>query len=236
MSVPHQRILAALALLLATTGAAPAREGRLYTPGAFDRLEVDGTAQVRVSQGDRDQVFVGGDEDAQRSVELQLKDNRLVLQPGGAWKFWKKGRIQVEVQMRQLREITLSGASDIQVVGPVKSERLGVSISGAGTVRFDDLNAQALRFDISGAGDAQLAGQVGELALNVSGKGKVLAEQLRATRAHVAISGVANAQLWVTDRLSVSIDGVGSVDYWGRPEVTRSASGLGSVHSLGDKH
>jgi hypothetical protein len=235
MNIPYQRFLAALAFLLATTGVAPAAEGRLYTPGAFDRLEVDGTAQVRLSQGDRDQIFVAGDEDAQRSVDMQLHDNRLVLQPGGAWKFWKKGRIQVEVQMRQLREITLSGASDIQVVGPVKSERLGVSISGAGTLRFDNLNAQALRFDISGAGDAQLAGQVGELALNVSGKGKLIAEQLRAARAQVEISGVANAQLWVTDRLTVSIAGVGSVDYWGRPEVTRSTSGLGSVHSLGDK-
>jgi len=235
MSVPHQRILAALALLLATTGAAPAREGRLYTPGAFDRLEVDGTAQVRVSQGDRDQVFVGGDEDAQRSVELQLKDNRLVLQPGGAWKFWKKGRIQVEVQMRQLRQITLSGATDLQAAGPIRSERLGIAISGAGTVRFDDLNAGALRFDISGAGDAQLAGQVGELALNVSGKGRLMGERMRAARAQVAISGVGNAQLWVTDRLAVSIAGVGTVGYWGRPEVTRSTSGLGSVNSLGDK-
>ena len=235
MNIPHRRFLAALALLLVTAAASPAPEGRLYTPGAFDRLEVDGTAQVRLTQGDRDQVFVAGDEDAQSSVDLQLKDNRLVLQPGGAWKFWKKGRVQVEVQMRQIREITLSGASDIQVVGPIKSERLGVSISGAGTVRFDDLNAQALRFDISGAGDGQLAGQVGELALNVSGKGKLLADLFSSARAHVAISGVANAQLWVTDRLAVSIAGVGSVDYWGRPEVTRSTSGLGSVHSLGDK-
>jgi hypothetical protein len=235
MNISYQRVLAALALLLATAGAAQAEEGRLYTPGAFDRLEVDGTAQVRLSQGDRDQVFVAGDDDAQRSVDVELNDNRLVLRPSGAWKFWKKGRIQVEVQMRQLRQITLSGASDIQAVGPIKSERLGVAISGAGTVRFDDLNAGALHFDISGAGDAQLAGQVGELALNVSGKGKLMAEQMRAARAQVAISGVGNAQLWVTDRLAVRIAGVGSVNYWGRPEVTRSTSGLGSVNSLGDK-
>jgi hypothetical protein len=232
----HIPFVALLAIVLAATGAmAQTREGKLYAPGAFDRLEVDGSAQVTLSQGEHDQVFVVGDGDAQRAVDIELVSNRLVLRPAGAWKFWSKNRIQVDVQMRRLKELTLSGASDVHVAGPIKTERLTVGISGAGTVRFDDLSAGALKFDISGAGDGQLAGKVGELDLSVSGKGKLLAEQLRAARAEVSISGVGNAHLWVTDDLRVNISGVGRVDYWGRPEVARSTSGLGSVKSLGDK-
>ena len=230
------RCLALLALVLGAAGApAQTPEGKLYTPGAFNRLEIDGSAKVRLTQGERDHVFIVGDSDAQQSVELELRDNRLSIHPAGNWKFWKNTRLQIDVQMRQVNLVNLSGASDLHAPGPIKTENLKIEISGAGLARFDDLNAASLKFDISGAGDGQLAGQVGDLVLNVSGKGKLLAEQLRAARAKVSISGVGNANLWVTDDLRVGISGVGTVDYWGQPQVKRSTSGLGSVNGHGDK-
>ena len=119
--------------------------------------------------------------------------------------------------------------------GPVRSPMLSVSIAGAGTARFDDLNADVLRFDISGAGEGQLTGQVQSLSLGVSGKGKVTADQLRVGTASVSISGVANAELWVTDTLRVDISGAGHVGYWGQPKVRQSISGLGSVDPRGEK-
>jgi len=102
-------------------------------------------------------------------------------------------------------------------------------------VRFDRLIADQLRFYISGAGDGQLAGQVADLRLGVSGKGKIQADQLRAARAVVHISGVGNAQLWVTEALKVSVSGVGTIDYWGNPQVSRSSSGLATINARGDK-
>ncbi|MET0518320.1 MAG: head GIN domain-containing protein [Burkholderiaceae bacterium] len=239
--------LPALALLLGAALAGPALaqaqveaqvqrpEGRIYAPGAFDRLEISGSATITLRQGEHDQVFIAGDAQMQKSVEVELDERRLTIKPAGSWKFWTSSRLQIEVQMRQISQLTLSGASDLNAPGPIKADRLGISISGAGLARLDDLNAGQLRFDISGAGDGRLAGQAGELNLSVSGKGKLLAEQLKAARATVSISGVGNANVWVTDQLRVSISGIGSVDYWGQPELRRSTSGLGSVNARGDK-
>jgi hypothetical protein len=230
------RFVSVFALAIAASAAfAQAPEGKVYTLGPFDRLEVDGTARITLTQGERDQVFVAGDAAVQRGVEVQVTNHRLHIQSGGGWKFWNSDRLQIEVQVRQLSQLVLSGNGDVMAAGPFRSDQLAVSISGAGSVRFDRLTAGRLKFDISGAGDAQLAGQVNELALSVSGKGKLLAEQLRAGSASVSISGVGNANVWVTDTLKVSISGVGTVDYWGQPEVRRSVSGLGSVNALGDK-
>jgi hypothetical protein len=229
--------LALAALVLATaTAFAQTPEGKLYTPGAFDRLEIDGSARVTLRQGERDQVFIGGDADVQRGVDVAVIGNRLQIHPSGGWKFWKDAKLQVDVQVRELRQIDLSGATDLHAPGPLKTDRLVVRISGAGNARFDALDAGQLKFDISGAGDGQLAGQVQELGLNVSGKGKLLADQLRAARANVSISGVGNAKLWVTEKLRINVSGVGSVDYWGQPDVQRSTSGLSSINGLGDKH
>ena len=126
--------------------------------------------------------------------------------------------------------------ADGKVYTPGPFEQLAISISGAGLVRFDDLKVDQLRFEVSGAGDGQLAGRVDELKLSISGKGKVQAEQLRAGVAIVGISGVANARLWVIDELRLGITGVGHVDYWGEPAVVkRSTSGLASINNLGPK-
>ena len=228
--------LLTLALFTLAANAAPTPpEGRLYAPGAFDRLEVDGSAVIKLTQGERDQVFISGDDDVQREVEVELWKGRLHISPTGGWKFWNSGRLQIDVQMRQLSRITLSGNSDLHAAGPIKSDQLTISISGAGLARFDELSAGMLRFDISGSGDGQLAGQANQLSLSVSGKGKLQAEQLRTANATVSISGVGHAHLWVTDVLRVSVSGVGNVDYWGQPTVRRSVSGVGTVTSRGDK-
>lgn len=225
----------ALLPLLFATSAALAQQGKVYTLGAFDRIVLDGAVELRLSQGDRDQVVVAGDTDAQEAVEVHVGGNRLVIQDAGSWRFWNKSRPKVDVQVNELRELVISGASDVYATGPFKSERLTVHISGSGLVRFDALNAGELRFFISGAGDGQLAGQAADMRLTVSGKGKVQADQLRATRAFVQISGVGSAQLWVTDNLRVSVSGVGTIDYWGSPEVSRSSSGLATINARGDK-
>jgi hypothetical protein len=211
-------------------------EGRLYAPGPFSSIQVDGSGQVRVVQGDRDEVFVPGDDATQEAVDIHRSGSRLMLTLPGGWKFWRDSRTLVEVRVRELHGVTLAGSADVLAPGPIATPELAVSVSGAGLARFDDLHADALRFDISGAGDGQLAGQVGRLRLSVSGKGKVLANDLRVQAADVSISGVANASLWVVDSLRVGISGAGHVGYWGQPQVSQRISGFGGVEALGDKH
>jgi hypothetical protein len=97
------------------------------------------------------------------------------------------------------------------------------------------LQVGKLNFEISGAGEGQLAGKADQLRLSVSGKGKIGAEQLRTGSADVSISGVGNASLWTVGDLRVQISGAGHVDYWGQPSVKKSISGFGSVDARGDK-
>ena len=108
--------------------------------------------------------------------------------------------------------------------GPVQADQLKLSISGAGSVRFDQLQAQQLQFDISGAGEGTLSGQANELMLRVSGKGRLQADQLKTQTAKVHISGIGNATLWVTDKLGASISGIGGVDYYGQPRKCSATS------------
>ena len=215
---------------------AQAPEGKVYALGSFDDVVLDGAGQVRLVQADRDEVFVAGDAQAQEDVEIHVRNGRLVIDLPGSWKFWNNGNgAQVEVRVRQLRRLTLSGANDVIAAGPLSGDQLTVNMAGSGVARFDQLQVSRLNFEISGAGEGQLAGKVDQLRLSVSGKGKIGAEQLRSDAASVSISGVGNAVLWVMRTLSVQISGAGHVDYWGQPTVRKSISGFGSVEARGDK-
>lgn len=211
-------------------------EGKVYAPGPFDSLTVDGAGQVRIVQADRDEVFVPGDENAQDSVDVELKGNRMRIDLPGGWKFWKGGNgALVEVRVRHLNKLTLSGSNDVIAPGPITGDQLTIGMAGSGLARFDQLQVGRLNFEISGAGEGQLMGKVDQLRLNVSGKGKIGAEQLRTSSADVSISGVGNASLWTVGDLRVQISGAGHVDYWGQPKVQKSISGFGSVDAKGDK-
>jgi hypothetical protein len=224
--------LSALALAAALAGAgARGDEGRLYTPGPFDRLEIDGSGQVRLVQGERDEVFVAGSPQTQAGVEVERTGNRVRVSLPGAWKFWDNGKAQVEVRMKNVSRITMAGAGDLVAPGPIRSAQLTIDISGAGLARFDDLRADKLDFVISGSGEGQLAGHVDQLQLSVSGRGKVTAPQLQVGNASVSISGVGNADLWVADSLRVDISGAGHVTYAGQPKIRQSISGMGSVEA-----
>lgn len=213
----------------------PAEPGRVYAPGPFDRLELGGAARVTLYQGEHDRAFIAGDEDVQKSVEVELSNRQLVIRQVGGWKFWHSTRINVQVEMRQLRQITLSGASDLHAPAPLRVDQLRLNISGAGMARLDQVQAQHLVFDVSGAGEGQLGGRADELLVRISGKGKVMADQLKAQHARVSVSGIGNVTLWVVEDLAANISGVGSIDYFGQPQVQRSVSGMGSISGRGDK-
>ena len=227
--------MAAALALLPHAARAEEPEGRVYAPGPFERLEIAGSAQLRLVQGARDQVFIVGDAELQKSVSVELQHDKLLIRPSGSWKFWNGQRLQVDVSMRNLRQLVISGAADLRAAEPLRLQHLAIHISGDGQVRLDDLVAEQLSFGISGSGEGLLKGQVQELNLQVTGKGKLLADQLRAGQAGVAISGIGQARLWVTEELRVSVAGIGTVEYWGSPEVKRRTSGLARVNALGEK-
>lgn len=226
--------ITALALALLPAWAAEP-VGKRYEPGAFDSLQLAGSAQVRFRQGERDEVLVEGDEAAQRSVELRLSGTRLTVNTVGGWSAFTRPRPQLLVMARQLRELGISGASDFVAPDPVQMAELRVQISGSGLARFDQIKVGELRFGVSGAGDGHFAGQAERLRVSISGRGDLQAEQLAARQVELSISGLGKARLWALQQLDVNTSGISTVDYWGSPQLNRRSSGIATLNALGAK-
>jgi hypothetical protein len=233
--VKRRTLLGFLGLLAGRPVAAQASkaEGRTYTPGRFDAIEINGSATVTFVQGTVDQVFIEGGDEVQRAVLLEVQNGNLRLNPSGSWKFWDARRLRIEVTARELARVSISGAADFTAAQPVRTERLSVSISGAGAVRFDQVDAGTLNFQVSGSGDGQVAGAARELVLRISGRSEFRGEALKAERARVSISGVGDVKVWAVQELDISVAGIGKVDYWGAPTVRRHTSGAATINERG---
>lgn len=213
----------------------PAVEGRSYAPGEFDTIEISGAAHVRFRQGESESVFVEGDEAAQKALTLEVRSGQLYIRPAGSWKFWNTRRINVNVTARDLKRVNISGAADLLATLPVALGRLQISISGSGVARFDQLKAEQLNFHVSGSGDGQMAGQVDQLEVRVSGRSDFRGAELMAQRARVRVSGLADVKVWAVQELAVTVSGVGTVDYYGSPVVQRNTSGIARLNARGAK-
>jgi hypothetical protein len=227
--------VASLALPARAQTAPHTGPGQLYELGAFEGVEIGGSADVRYVQGDVDQVWVAGSPEVQRTVSLDVQGGVLRVRTQGSWRFWTPTRLQVQITSRKLARLAILGAADVTAAGPVQGGKLSVHISGAGLARLDKLNVDQLVFSVSGAGDGQVAGLVRDLSVTVSGKAEFRGEQLQATRARVVISGIGDVKVWAVEDLQVSVSGIGQVEYWGTPRVRLSNSGPGSVTPRGPK-
>lgn len=226
------------ALLLFACVSAPswAQSGqRVFPTEPFDTIEISGSADVRFTQGPTDQVMVRGGDDAMRDKVFEVRDRKLRIGLSGAWRFWDADKLRIEVQARDLTRVTISGAGDFRASNAVRVAQLAVVISGAGSVRFDQLNADTLSFQISGAGDGHVAGSTKDLSLKMSGKGEFRGDDLRAERADVSVSGVGEARVWVVQDLRIAVTGAAEIDYWGTPTVKRSVSGAAQINERGSK-
>ena len=233
---PHRRLLlAALAAAWAPLASAQGPERGATVAGSFDAIDIAGSAVVRIVQGDADQAVVEGGDDAKAATDLSISRGTLHISPNGDWKFWNTKRVAVTVTLRSLRRLSVSGAADVTAPGPLRASSLTVDISGAGLARFDQLQADELRFSVSGQGDGQVAGTAERLRVRISGHSEFKGENLKSRVADVSVSGVGELKLWVTQELAVSISGVGTVDYWGSPTVKRSVAGVGTLNDRGPK-
>ena len=204
-------------------------------PGAFDSIEISGSADVRFTQGPTDLVIVRGDEEVQRAIVLDVRNGSLRIDQGGAWRFWDANRVRIEVQARDLARVSISGAGDFVAPAPVRADKIMVSISGAGSARFERLDARKISFQIAGKGDGQVAGTTRELVVKISGHGEFRGENLRSDLCEVQVSGVGNARIWTVEQLRLAVAGVGKIDYWGTPQVERRISGAATINDRGAK-
>jgi len=207
-----------------------------YKGEPFTKLQLRINADVILSQGNDCSVKIEAPADIAEEIVTEIEDGTLTIKYKRklSWNkiknLLKNNKILFYVTMEEIEGLAISGSGDIVAKSGVKSEDLGLKISGSGNISLKELKAGELGIGISGSGDIKIGdGEAEEIMVSISGSGDVDADSFGAEEAGVKISGSGNCQIGNVDELSVLIAGSGDVRYRGDAEISKKISGSGSV-------
>lgn len=178
--------------------------------GRITAIQVEGSINVRVQQGDSTQLSVKDYENLLLYLDTRIVGTTLVVEYRDAWVRHTAGEITLVVP--QLSDITIEGSSDVSTIG---------------NFNFEDLS-----INISGSGSAFLAGTAKNTHIKISGSGDIRAFEMPTDNSKIIISGSGAAQLNVKKQLDINISGSGDLIYKGDPSVSSRISGSGKVRKF----
>lgn len=180
----------------------------------FDRIVINGHADVSFTQSDAYEVTVRTQENILEWLDYKVDGTTLVIEAKDKREI-RAEKYDLVIQAPALKKLVVNGASDFNV-GSLRSEDdLDIEINGAGDLDFDRIQCNSLTLEVNGAADANLTSisVLKDLKVEVNGAGDV------------KVTG--NAQ-----SASFSVNGAGDIDATGLKvagEVSKHTSGLASI-------
>jgi hypothetical protein len=173
----------------------------------FDAVELRGVGNLSIEQTGSESLTVEAEEDVIPKLTTRVVNNRLIIGPESNT-IHTTGPINYKLTLKDLRSLEVMGSANIEAQG-LRTDRLAVTISGAGNVRMD--------------------GKADQQEINILGSGTYQAEDLQSKEVKINVAGSGSAIVNVSEQLDVGISGVGSVEYIGHPAVKQNVSGTGRV-------
>jgi hypothetical protein len=188
---------------------------RDFTVDDFTGIDLSEPMDYLIIQGDKNLVKIETDDNFMDKVKTEVRNGILAVDTrslGGA------SQLKVTIQVKDLRNITISGASTLKSENTLKSADLKIDASGAAEVKLE-VNVENLESDLSGAAEIKLSGNAVHHSVKASGAADLKAEDLQTSTTEVHMTGASSAKIEAKDKLSGSISGISDVKYKNKPAV-----------------
>lgn len=199
----------------------------------FSEIEVHGSIDVHVSQGDLKPIRIEGDENLLQYIEVKQVGNKIEVRSRRGFNLRPTSDMKIYVTSPKYSVIDVSGACDI--FGETKISNNGtlhLGVSGAGDIKME-VDVPQVTADITGSGSVSLKGKTRDFMLELSGAGNAKCYELMSENATVEISGAGDAEIYASMKVDAQVSGAGTVTYKGNAAaVNQKVSGAGSVRKV----
>ncbi|HWB27816.1 MAG TPA: head GIN domain-containing protein [Chitinophagaceae bacterium] len=221
----------------------------------FTKIHVSSAISLYLSQGREEAVAVSaGDEKYTARIRTEVRDGVLkIYVENGAWNNWNWGNrsLKAYVTIVNLDGIEADGASSVKVSDPLHATgNFDLEISGASTVKFDGgvtansmniqvdgasnfrsaLNAADVKFNLSGASQAEISGKSGGLTIEATGASEFKGFAFESENCKAEASGASTVSITVSKKLDAQASGASSIGYKGEAVITNlDVSGASNV-------
>jgi hypothetical protein len=198
---------------------------------SFTGVISEGEYDVFIITDTVSKVVIEADENLLPYIRTVVKDDKLVIDNGtrNCLRMKDDQPIRVFVHTPDISYIALEGSGIIYSDYLIAVNYLKIELTGSGIIDLRDINADAMDVLLTGSGEIELWGAVGEGDLDISGSGKIKAYHLEQDKCYASITGSGDMYVFVYDYLDAYISGSGNILYRGNPLVDVKITGSGSL-------
>lgn len=211
------KIFALVFAMFLTVSTAIAQKSEIRTPGPFTKIENNGSWDVEITKGSKDEVRLESSGFDLSKVITEVDDDKLEIK-------LVKGNhnnvnIKVYITVRELEAVGNGGSGDMKLNSDFGANSFNIGLSGSGSITAKNINAEKLSVGMSGSGKVIIAGgQADEANIGQSGSGDLEAINFTAEDVKIGKSGSGDASIGVTDSFTVGSSGSGNIYYRGNPD------------------
>lgn len=209
----------------------------------FDKIEVRGRFEIKLTQQENTAVTVAAHEKYLPLIETYVENGTLVVQMKEPDKdkgffdklkekysdYMKAQRFEVNIGIKDLKSVKLSGASALSAKNTFKLEDIYFDISGASKVTMN-LALHNLTADISGASSVTFSGTAKNTSVAVSGASALKMGELKSNTSIALVSGASSATVYASEKFTGKASGASAIHCHGNPkDVERDVSGASKI-------
>ena len=226
----RSHVLALIAL------AAPAHAAdRSYVVTNFDRVRVDGpySVQVEVGTGGGAAASASGDDRALGDLDISVNGGTLTVRKGSqGW--GERGKASgpppvIILRTPAVRGATVVGGAKLALNGRLRTARLDVQITGAGTIDARGVDADDVVVTVIGNGNVALAGRTARARFSTNGGGSIAATALDAGEIVVTLEGAGETRASARYLADLTNKGLGLIAVAGKPKCTVRGQSVGPI-------
>lgn len=198
----------------------------------FRKLDLRIPANLTLKIGDDHVATVTSNENILKNIRAEVRGNTLVI--GSKNCIGNVDKLDIELIVSSLDEITLNGSGRIKSISQLKADDMELKINGSGNI-LTEVFASEITASVNGSGNIIINGTVKDANIEINGTGDFKGLALDAFTSDIEINGSGNVRLNVKNDLSVNIKGSGSVYYLGEPNIRTKIDGSGEVKKVHSK-
>jgi hypothetical protein len=199
----------------------------------FNAIHVSSSFDVYLTQSNDEAVAVSASEEKYKAnIVTEVKNGELYIRYEHKGLRWSDGKMKLKayISFKSIKELSLSGASDLYVIGSIKADDLKIDLSGASDWKEGKVEVSKLKIELSGASDMKITGTANELDVDANGASDFKGFDLTTETCDARASGASSISITVNKELSAHASGASDVHYKGEGMIKDiKTSGASSI-------
>lgn len=196
----------------------------------FKSIELAVAAEVEIRQGEEDMnsFKITADDNLLRNFHAAVTGSTLKVHSEGSMSPSKP--VKIVISAFEVESVSVTGAGTLKI-DELAGDKTKLSIAGSADVETG-VKSSSFACEIAGSGTISAKGTADSVAISIAGSGDIDTTALTANSVEINVAGGGTVKVHAEKALKVSVTGSGDISYSGSPEVTKTILGAGSVNPL----